>query len=612
MCGISGILNFNSKITLDELKKFNNSLKHRGPDSEGYHINNESNFGIGNRRLKIIDETEKANQPLSYLNRYWITFNGCIYNYLEIKKELIDLGYKFTTNTDTEVLLKSYVEWGELCQKKFNGDWGFAIWDDLKKEVFLSRDRFSVKPLYYFYDNNKFAFASEIKAFKNLNYPIKINSEEILELSDNLFNDNKTYLKKVYSLDGGCSLKINLKKNIQFKRWWETKNNLIKFSNNINDQLEYFKYLIEDSIKIRLRTDARYGFTISGGLDSSILQAFTNKNLNIKTNSFFVDYPNSEISENKYYEILKKNYQNNYNYINFYDYDLDYDKISKIAEMLESFQFFAVASHLNYSVMSKNNLKVSIDGHGPDELLGGYPFIYEELINKFSLSLKNKITLKELQNIYLEISNPDVIKDQFITKKINIKKEIYKNLKLIYKKFLSLKNFNQNNKNDENFEKSKLNSNDNINDELYDTFHNKSLPIILKNIDRSSMANSVEVRSPYLDWRIVVFLFSISSKSKIKNGYNKYLLRHAGKDILVNDIRLRKKKVGWQSPMNHIYQKNSKIFLDVLNDQKFIESDLWNGKNIKQQVEKLIKEKSFLKIDNYWKYFNAYFLLKNY
>ena len=212
MCGISGIFSFNSKIQLDELKKFNNSLIHRGPDSEGYYLSNNCNYGLANRRLSIVDLSNKANQPISFLNRYYITFNGCIYNYVEIKKELVELGYKFNTATDTEVLLKSYVEWGEECQKKFNGDWAFAIWDDHKKEIFLSRDRFSVKPLYYFYDNKNFAFASEIKAFKNLNFPIEINSEEISELTDDLFNDNKTYLKNVYSLGGGCSLTINYKK----------------------------------------------------------------------------------------------------------------------------------------------------------------------------------------------------------------------------------------------------------------------------------------------------------------------------------------------------------------------------------------------------------------
>ncbi len=612
MCGISGIFSFNSKIQLDELKKFNNSLIHRGPDSEGYYLSNNCNFGLANRRLSIVDLSNKANQPISFLNRYYITFNGCIYNYVEIKKELVELGYKFNTTTDTEVLLKSYVEWGEECQKKFNGDWAFAIWDDHKKEIFLSRDRFSVKPLYYFYDNKNFAFASEIKAFKNLNFPIEINSEEISELTDDLFNDNKTYLKNVYSLGGGCSLTINYKKKIEIKRWWETKDNLIKFSSNINDQIEYFKFLIEDSIKIRLRTDANFGFTISGGLDSSTLQAFTNKNLKIKTNSFFVDFPNSELSENRYYEILKKNYNNHYHYINFYNYNLDYDEICKIIEMQESFQFFACSSFLNYSEMSKKNMKVSIDGHGVDELLGGYPFIYEELINKFSFSFKNKINLKQLQKIYSEISHESTIKDQFIKKKINFKKDIYNNSKLFFKKFLYKRNIDKMKINDENINKSKLNSNDNFNDELYDTFHNKSLPIILKNFDRSSMGNSVEIRSPFLDWRIVVFLFSISSNSKIKKGFNKYLLRVSSKNILVDDIRLRKKKIGWQSPKDQLLQQNSKLFSDVFNDQKFLESNLWNGKKIREQVEKSIKEKNFLNLDNYWKYFNAYLLLKNY
>ena len=288
------------------------------------------------------------------------------------------------------------------------------------------------------------------------------------------------------------------------------------------------------------------------------------------------------------------------------------NEISKIIEQQESFQFLAIAAYLQYSEMRKKNIKVSIDGHGADELLGGYPYIYEELINNFSLSFKNKINLKLLQKIYSEITLESEIKDKFIKKKINIKKDIYNKLKLLSKKFLYKRNIKNFKINDEDINKSKLNSNDNFNNELYDIFHNRGLPQILKNFDRSSMGNSVEIRSPFLDWRIVVFLFSISSTSKIKKGFNKYLLRESSKNILVDDIRLRKKKIGFQSPKDQLLQQNSKLFLDVFNDQKFLESNLWNGKKIREQVEKLIKEKNFLNLDNYWKYFNAYLLLKNY
>ena len=613
MCGISGILSFNSKIQFDELKKFNNTLKHRGPDNEGYYINKEANFGLGNRRLSIIDSSANADQPLSYLDRYWISFNGCIYNYVELKKKLLDLGYKFTTNTDTEVLLKSFVEWGEECQTLFNGDWAFAIWDQVKQEIFLSRDRFAVKPLYYYFDKNIFAFASEIKSFKYLKAPVEINYDEITKFSDNIFNKNKTYLKNVNSLGGGCSIKINLKKIIDIKKWWETKDHLYKFSNNLNEQSEHLQYLIEDSLRIRLRTDADYGFTLSGGLDSSTLQAFANIKLKKKTNSFFVDFPNSEISEYEYFEYLKKNYDNNYHYINFFDAKLNYDKLSKLVSMQESLQFFSFSSFLNYSEMNKSNLKVSIDGHGPDELLGGYPFIFEELINNFSYSLKNKISLKELKNTYSQIQFPKTkLNNKLMNKEPDIKSDTFKILKSSIKNFVFKKNFHKNKKTLINNYDSQLNSNDHFNNELYDTLHNKSLPIILKNIDRASMANSVEVRPPFLDWRIVVFLFSLSSKSKVKNGYTKYLLREAGNNILINEIRLRKTKIGWQSPTSRMFEENSNIFFDILNDIKFIKSDLWNGVRIKKEVEKLIKEKDFLKLDDYWKYFNAYLLLKNY
>ena len=159
MCGIVGILEKNSKeIDKNELKRFTNSLVHRGPDSSGIYINKEKNLGLGHRRLSIIDTRNLGDQPMTASNRYTVVFNGEIYNFEKIKTELTHLGHSFTSKSDTEVLLKSYMEWGEKCQLKFNGMWAFVIWDEIEKKLFMSRDRFGVKPLYYQNHNNTFFF----------------------------------------------------------------------------------------------------------------------------------------------------------------------------------------------------------------------------------------------------------------------------------------------------------------------------------------------------------------------------------------------------------------------------------------------------------------------
>ena len=171
MCGICGIVNFDKKaIDKLELSNFTNSLKHRGPDSKSHFISQNNQVGLGHTRLSIIDVSPRGSQPMISIDkRYSITFNGEIYNYIELKKELENLGYSFYSDTDTEVLLNSYIEWGEECQKKFNGMWAFAIWDELEKTLFISRDRYGIKPIYYYQYKNFFYFASELKSFMKIN-----------------------------------------------------------------------------------------------------------------------------------------------------------------------------------------------------------------------------------------------------------------------------------------------------------------------------------------------------------------------------------------------------------------------------------------------------------
>ena len=253
MCGITGIWNLDSsKIDLNYLNNFNNSLKHRGPDGCGTFVDRKEGLGLGHRRLSILDLSTNGKQPMSYLEeRFWITYNGEIYNFLEIQKELKKLGHKFFSDTDTEIILASYVEWGEKCQEKFNGMWAFAIWDSKEKNIFLSRDRFGVKPLFYIHTKKHFIFASELKAFISLPNGIRPTIDKgMISLMANIENCESTILKNVKNLSAGHQLRLKKGGEVQVYKWWDTSNHIKKNNSNEKDQIEEFKGIFTDNMAL--------------------------------------------------------------------------------------------------------------------------------------------------------------------------------------------------------------------------------------------------------------------------------------------------------------------------------------------------------------------------
>ncbi len=347
MCGIVGIYKLdNSNINESELKNFANSLKHRGPDGEGIYINDDKNLGLGHKRLSILDTASRANQPMFYgQDRYVIVFNGEIYNFLELKSELQDLGYKFKTTGDTEVILASFTEWGEACQSKFNGMWAFAIWDNINKSLFLSRDRFGVKPLYYLNNDDKFFFASELKAFMFLhkkNIP-EFNYSNFIYESRNYANNaypltEDTFLKNVKELNPSYQLKIDTRKNIELKKWWSTIDNLIEIPKNYDDQIEKFKILFFDACKLRIRSDVEVATSLSGGMDSSSVVATidhfksTQENLSntyFPHNAFILDYKNEKDNEVSYAKSVIDNTDVNAKFVNLELNKIDPEEIIK-------------------------------------------------------------------------------------------------------------------------------------------------------------------------------------------------------------------------------------------------------------------------------------------
>jgi asparagine synthase (glutamine-hydrolysing) len=269
MCGISGIFNFTGqKVDENQLKRFNEIGMHRGPDGQGFFT--EDNVGIASNRLAIIDLREISNMPLYDVDeRYVIVFNGEIFNYVEIKDELLKRGHKFKTNSDTEVIVNAYKEYGEDCLHKLNGMWVFAIWDRKEKTLFCSRDRYGIKPLYYYRDNERLIFASEIKQILDCAIDKTVDDEMVYDYLVFNFTDHteQTFFKHVKKLQAGHKLTIR-KNKVVIKKWYELPENKIENTSNLYND---FYNLLYDSVRLRLRSDVEVGSCLSGGLDSSAI-----------------------------------------------------------------------------------------------------------------------------------------------------------------------------------------------------------------------------------------------------------------------------------------------------------------------------------------------------
>lgn len=594
MCGIVGIFNFdNEKINSNELKSFTNSLIHRGPDSQGNYINEAQNIGLGHNRLNIIDLSERANQPMKFKDRFVINYNGEIFNYKELRQELEKKGYKFQTTSDTEVALISFVEWGENCQKKFNGMWALTIWDEKTKCLFISRDRFGEKPLYYLKNNNKFYFASELKAFmflKKENIPDFDYNNLAYSASTSIHKDSvytdETFLKNVKELKPGHQIIVNFTGQIRLKKWWSTIDNLQNVSIKYEDQINEYKDLFLDSCKIRLASDVKIGTSYSGGIDSSSVLSVINDKLtknaqNKLSHVFTLNYLN-DFDDDIFGNDLKYSNSLNHNQINKKIINLDLEKIDpediiKIIYYQEEVSGTdGVGPWLIYKKMRENNVKVSIDGHGADEALGGYSkyliYALQDVKNDFDLirylelyfiklSLNQTLNFKNLKKIFLNI---------FFGNKLN-RKNSY---------------FNIEKRPPLNYPKDEITKLNNLNFNLYNDFNYTIVPYNLKKFDKYSMAQSVECRNPFLDWRLVSYTFSLPPKSKMGKGFTKRILRDSMKNFVSPKIINRKKKRGFNPTSKHSMLKMHNFINDTVNSQTFRENSIWNSKKIKLDFEK--------------------------
>lgn len=562
MCGITGLINKNGlPVDKKDIKHMNDLISHRGPDSEGFYF--ESNLAFGHRRLSILDLTQDGHQPMGYLQKYFITYNGEIYNYLEIKEELISYGYSFDSKTDTEVILASYDKWGEKCVDKFNGMWAFAIHDKQKNIVFCSRDRFGVKPFYYTQTEDKFAFGSEIKQLLVLKNPM-VNIEVVVDylVARMLENTNKTFFKNIFKLEPSSNLIYDLKTNkIQIYKYYDI---LKQETQTQDDPIKKYENELIRSIKIRLRSDVTVGSCLSGGLDSSSVATIASNMLH--DNKFMAVHAKSiekSSDESEYAKIVANNANLDLHIVtpNIEDFKNSIDEVVYTQEE----PFGGPSIFMQYFVMKKAKeigCKVMLDGQGGDETLLGYeryyPSIYIDIFKKHGLfSMIKNIILSSKNNSKMSFKN--IMKYTFGSILSKLRKKAYMlECDFVKKEYMNdFKFLDELSKNY--FDVFKLSK--------YEITYT-NLPALLRFEDKNSMRHSVETRLPFLDYKALECALNTDSEIKIKDGWTKYILRMIIKDKLPQNVVFRKNKLGFNAPdKSWISSIDSQIISEIKNSK---------------------------------------------
>jgi len=603
MCGINGIIFKNSKVDIKKILAMNELLNHRGPDQTGYKIHN--NLLLGHTRLSILDTSKKGFQPMTVDGRYWIVYNGEVYNYKEIKKELIHKNYKFFSDTDTEVVLNAYKEWGINCFDKFNGEWSLGILDNKEETLLLCRDGIGYKPCYVYEDKNYLAFSSEIKSFSPI-ASLEFNSSNLGINSTTLQSTCKTVFKNVYILRHGRVLKINLKNfNKKFERWDYPLKKLPKINSGYKENVCDFYSLLYKSTKIRLNSDVNVGTSLSGGLDSSAIFVLLNsveknefdKNFNLDLNPLIVNY---EGMKTKGIAIdLAKKFNKKFKVLEFND--RDFDKVQNLLVSLETTEEFFMQQSL-YKSQKDRGIKVSIDGHGADEFL-----CYPNWIPQISVGVLNNIA-----NLYKTIVKFGK------TSSINQFKNIFGLRNLAPNKIDFIPKIDINSYFENYIKKTKFESSfQYINEDLEDlenfTYEQNYTYLMsycgwfqffLNKWDRASMSNSIEVRMPFLDNEVRLFNLALSSNMKYRNENTKSILRDAFKDQFPSSLFNQNFKQGLNKQNFQLNEKNKKFMHEIIKQNEFKNISLFNHKKILEDLSNNIN------LENLWE-LSKYYLIQN-
>lgn len=591
MCGILAYFNRNG-ISEQELKQSLNALqkiKHRGPDGEGvvlintktgnYHtlitpetpdtvLTNKIDLNeasvleydliLGHRRLSIIDVSHNGHQPMYNANNNWITFNGEIYNYIELKEELKLAGYTFRTNSDTEVIHVAYEHWGITCVSKFNGMFSMVLFDSKLKQLYVANDRFGVKPLYYISDSDKLLLTSEIKQVKEFNFTTTLNHKAIsVFLKDHYLDYNQdTFYNEIKRFKPSSFSEVKLDQpSINETLYYEIGDSKPKLSTDVVNE---FSSIFESAVKLRLRSDVKVGFASSGGLDSSAVlytayRLLSKENSKPNLSTFSAIFPEMEGDESEFIKLIEKDLNVQSHYVN----PLNEFNVPDFEKHIYH-QDFPVQSTSYYAewcvarMVNRENVKVLLIGQGGDEILAGYHHHFYRYCRELILggrilkylSLARKYA--EMKGIPINVLHQKIINE----------------VKLSIKFKFGLADLGNNLSN-------KWNRADKLTELLKMDLKEFTLPTYLRSDDRDGMAFGLETRHPFLDYRLVDFCFALSNHEKIKNGWQKSILREA-MPSMPEAIRYRKDKKGYTTPQQLWISKNKPAFESYL---QYIPSD---------------------------------------
>lgn len=537
------------------------SMQHRGPEYSKEWCSENGKVVFGHCRLSIIDLSQRSAQPFSYNDRYTIIYNGELYNYIELKRELQQKGYNFQTESDTEVVIASYAAWGSDCLQRFDGMFAFAIWDEREQILFAARDRFGEKPFFFYYDEEQLAFASEMKALWSMGIEKQVNSRMLYNFltigySCNPSDPKETFYDNILKLPAASFLIYSLQKNeLTIEKYWQPS---IEIDNNITESqaIEKFSDLFSQSIHKRLRSDVAIGTSLSGGLDSSSVVAFCDKEgaAHYTHKCFTAVFDGFEKNEQQYAEKVASQYGLEHHLITIKEDELVslMEKVS--AHQEEPFSSASVlAQYKVFEAAKQNGVTVLLDGQGADEILSGYNKYYrwywqelyreKKLDSSKEMEAARELSVTEPFNMEHKIA---ALFPEFTTSLLQSRKgrEAYRQRDLN-------KEFAFSNKHSLYYSTpTKFDLNGAL---YYNTFVN-GLEELLRLADRNSMAHSLEVRLPFLQHQLVEFLFTLPPQFKIHNGWSKWLLRKATENKLPSEIVWRKDKVGFEPPQRQWMQ----------------------------------------------------------
>lgn len=597
MCGIAGFIDFQQNSSLGILKKMTDTLYHRGPDGAGYELfeTHLAQVGFGHRRLSILDLSEQGKQPMQFQN-YWITFNGEIYNFSEIKAELVTLGHVFHSESDTEVIPHAYQQWGEYCLNRFIGMFAFVIYDKTKNEIFIARDRVGVKPLHYYHVNGLFLFASELKAFhQHPNFEKKINPSAVASFMQygNVPGNESIFKNCTKLLPGHCALLKLSTQEFSVKQYWNVYDayNKPKLTISFDEAKRETEQLIQSACDYRMIADVPVGIFLSGGYDSTTVTALLQKERTQKLKTYTIGVPDIGLNEAPYAEDIAKHLGTEHT---------TYTCTEKEAlEVIKQLPFFydepfadssAIPTHL-VSKIARKDVTVALSADGGDEVFAGYnrydylmrygkkinaipSFIRKttagimDIVPSEALPvLRNKYNFhnryEKLKGILKNPSSEQImlsLSQQFTDKQLR---------KLMVESALSASSAYLSKELQEEY-RSPLSFMMAIDYQTY------LVDDILQKVDRATMSASLEGREPLLDHRIIEWAAQLPDNFKYHNGIKKYILREIAHQYIPENL-LNRPKMGFAIPIAGWLSNELRPFLDeYINEERICRQGLLN------------------------------------